>query len=124
MSAKAIREATGKHLLNRKLVGSANTAAAHLRFVSVDEKTNWSKLVAENPWLEKERLVVKPDQLIKRRGKLGLIKVNCDLAQCKQWIDERMNKDQLIGKTMGKLKYFIIEPFLPHAPVGTLFNFP
>lgn len=37
--------------------------------------------------------MVKPDQLIKRRGKLGLIKVNADLAEVKTWIDERMGRD-------------------------------
>ena len=28
-----------------------------------------------------------------------------------------MNKDQKIGKATGKLKNFIIEPFVPHKPV-------
>ncbi|XP_003425261.1 ATP-citrate synthase [Nasonia vitripennis] len=114
MSAKAIREATGKDLINRKL--AQGTRAAKCRFVSIDESTNWSHLVSENPWLSSERLVVKPDQLIKRRGKLGLIKVNADLAQCQQWVAERLNKDQQIGKATGKLKTFIIEPFVPHKP--------
>ncbi|MPC18270.1 ATP-citrate synthase [Portunus trituberculatus] len=41
-----------------------------------------------------QKLVVKPDQLIKRRGKLGLIKVGTDLAGVQSWVDERMNKDQ------------------------------
>lgn len=40
-----------------------------------------------------QKLVVKPDQLIKRRGKLGLIKVNATLDEVKQWVDERMYKD-------------------------------
>ena len=40
-----------------------------------------------------QKLVVKPDQLIKRRGKLGLIKVNVNLQEAKKWIDERMGKD-------------------------------
>jgi len=40
-----------------------------------------------------QKLVVKPDQLIKRRGKLGLIKVNVDLAQVQEWINERINRD-------------------------------
>ena len=43
--------------------------------------------------LPHKKLVVKPDQLIKRRGKLGLIKVNASLDQVQQWIAERMNKD-------------------------------
>ena len=40
-----------------------------------------------------QKLVVKPDQLIKRRGKLGLIKVNVNSQEAKKWIDERMGKD-------------------------------
>lgn len=114
MSAKAIREATGKDLINRKL--PSGTQAVKLRFVTVTEKTNWADLVADHPWLKTEKLVVKPDQLIKRRGKLGLIKVNADLNTVKKWIDERMNKEQQVGKAIGKLKTFIIEPFVPHKP--------
>lgn len=57
---------------------------------------------------------MKPDQLIKRRGKLGLIAVNKKFAQVKQWVDERMGKDQKIGSAVGKLRNFIIEPFIPH----------
>lgn len=30
----------------------------------------------QHPWLLTEQLVVKPDQLIKRRGKLGLLGIN------------------------------------------------
>jgi ATP citrate (pro-S)-lyase len=44
-----------------------------------------------------QKLVVKPDQLIKRRGKLGLIKVGTDAAGAKAWIDERMGKQQLVS---------------------------
>ena len=36
---------------------------------------------------------MKPDQLIKRRGKLGLIKVNADLAEVKTWVSERIGRD-------------------------------
>lgn len=69
MSAKAIYEATGKDIINRNL--SSNTAAVQCRFASVGPDTKYSELVANNPWLKTEKLVVKPDQLIKRRGKLG-----------------------------------------------------
>ncbi|XP_011301550.1 ATP-citrate synthase [Fopius arisanus] len=112
MSAKAIREATGKDLINRKL--GNGTKAAKCRFVQIDENTNWNTAIAENPWLNTEKLVVKPDQLIKRRGKLGLIKVNADLPTVRHWINERMNKEQKVEKATGKLKTFIIEPFVPH----------
>jgi len=63
-------------------------------------------------------LVVKPDQLIKRRGKLGLIAVNKNANQVKEWIGERMGKDQKIGNAVGKLRNFIIEPFIPHKDVS------
>lgn len=59
-------------------------------------------------------MVVKPDQLIKRRGKLGLIAVNKNFQQVKEWVNERMCKDQKIGNANGKLRNFIIEPFIPH----------
>lgn len=116
MSAKAIREATGKDLINRKLPSGTN--AVKCRFVTITENTNWTDIVNEHPWVQTEKLVVKPDQLIKRRGKLGLIKVNADLAAVKQWIAERMNKDQQVGNTTGKLRTFIIEPFVPHKQVN------
>lgn len=114
MSAKAIREATGKDLINRHL--SSETAAIKCRFASVGKDTKFLDVVNENPWLKTEKLVVKPDQLIKRRGKLGLIAVNKDLNAVEQWINERMDKDQQIGTATGKLRNFIIEPFIPHKP--------
>lgn len=51
MSAKAIREATGKGFLNTflKLDGVATS-----RFVSVTADTNWDTLAATNPWLVTE----------------------------------------------------------------------
>lgn len=121
MSAKAIREAVGKDLINRKL--AAGTKAVKCRYVLIEENTNWTDVVNQNPWLKSEQLVVKPDQLIKRRGKLGLIKVNANLDTVKQWVGERMNKDQQIGKTVGKLRTFIVEPFVPHKQVRILYSY-
>lgn len=111
MSAKAIREVTGKTLLNNNLPSGV---CATCRFASVCQDTEWEDLVNNNPWLKTEKLVVKPDQLIKRRGKLGLIKVGADLAAVQDWVNERMNKEQQVGRAVGKLRNFIIEPFLPH----------
>nr|AUZ82868.1 ATP citrate lyase [Tigriopus kingsejongensis] len=112
MSARAISEATGKRILNQHL--PHELGAAQCRFASIQEDTDWDALVGENPWLMNEKLVAKPDQLIKRRGKLGLIKVKADFSEAQQWIQERMNKDQQIGKASGKLRNFIIEPFVAH----------
>lgn len=111
MSSKAINEATGKHILNKNL---APNIASICQFVSINEQTNFDQVEKENPWLNTIPLVVKPDQLIKRRGKLGLIKVNANFTQCKQWIQERIGKDIKINNAIGKLRTFIIEPFIPH----------
>ncbi|EDW72064.1 uncharacterized protein Dwil_GK10643 [Drosophila willistoni] len=114
MSAKAITEATGKDILNRHL-NNHGASVATCRFATVNAETNWSQLSVDHPWLLTTPLVVKPDQLIKRRGKLGLIGVKKNFEEVKQWIGERINKDQKIGNAVGKLRNFIIEPFLPHT---------
>lgn len=120
MSAKAISEATGKDILNRHL--NENGAGASLcQFVSVNKGTDWNQLAVNNPWLLTTPLVVKPDQLIKRRGKLGLIGIKKNFVEVKQWIEERIGKDLKIGNTIGKLKNFIIEPFLPHAEADEMY---
>jgi len=111
MSAKAISEATGKRLLNEHLPSGVFIPN---RFASVTEDTRFDSLAQENPWLQNEKLVVKPDQLIKRRGKLGLIKVGADYNGVQQWLGEKLGKDQQVGRSTGKLRTFIIEPFLPH----------
>ena len=46
------------------------------------------------------RLVVKPDQLIKRRGKLGLVGVDRDWTQVQQWIKEKMNSEVKVRMTL------------------------
>ena len=40
-----------------------------------------------------QKLVVKPDQLIKGRGKLGLIKVNVDFTQVQEWVNEGIDRN-------------------------------
>lgn len=52
MSAKAIREATGKELINKYLEGGNEVGVAKSRFASITETTDWSQLLADNPWLE------------------------------------------------------------------------
>jgi ATP citrate (pro-S)-lyase len=52
MSAKAIREATGKELINKYLEGGSELGVAKSRFASVNESTEWNQLLADNPWLE------------------------------------------------------------------------
>ncbi|XP_057682298.1 ATP-citrate synthase isoform X1 [Corythoichthys intestinalis] len=113
MSAKAISEQTGKEFLFKYICTSA-AVQNRFRYASVTAETDWSRLTQEHPWLLTERLVVKPDQLIKRRGKLGLVGINLDLSGVQDWLKSRLMRETTVGKAKGVLKKFLIEPFVPH----------
>ncbi|KAG8926476.1 citrate synthase [Tulasnella sp. 417] len=65
-------------------------------------------------WVSSTKLVAKPDQLIKRRGKAGLLALNKDWSDAKAWIAERAGKPVKVETITGTLNNFIVEPFLPH----------
>lgn len=115
MSAKAIREYDGKlllayHLLRAPLVSQQESpslftpAATKLAHINVDTsltgaafdnalKQQLDTLEQTHPWLLTDKLVAKPDQLIKRRGKHGLLTLNKDWAEARKWIEERAGKE-------------------------------
>ncbi|KAH0626923.1 hypothetical protein JD844_002220 [Phrynosoma platyrhinos] len=113
MSAKAISEQTGKEFLY-KYICTSSAIQNRFKYARVTPDTDWDRLIQDHPWLLTERLVVKPDQLIKRRGKLGLVGVNLDLDQVKTWLKPRLGQETTIAKAKGILKNFLIEPFVPH----------
>uniref|UniRef100_A0A8C9ZLH8 ATP citrate synthase n=1 Tax=Sander lucioperca TaxID=283035 RepID=A0A8C9ZLH8_SANLU len=92
MSAKAISEQTGKEFLYKYICTSA-AVQNRFRYASVTSETDWDRLSQEHPWLLTERLVVKPDQLIKRRGKLGLVGINLDLQGVREWLKARLMRE-------------------------------
>lgn len=116
MSAKGIREYDGKRMI-------AHHLGIHYKAALIDLSTNsgveqaeyvFSNAVMEHPWLATESLVVKPDQLVKRRGKNGLILLDADWTQVKEWIVNKASKPFTIGKTVGELQVFLVEPFVKH----------
>lgn len=115
MSAKAVREYHGKKLLAKYV--SELSGGRHVmddRSVLITNESDWTTLTIDEPWLMSELLVVKPDQLIKRRGKAGLvgIKLTCDQVQA--WIAQRIGQDVTMDGVTGTLTHFIVEPFVPH----------
>jgi ATP citrate (pro-S)-lyase len=72
------------------------------------------------PWLlaPGAKFVAKPDQLIKRRGKSGLLALNKTWPEAKAWIAARAGKPQKVETVVGVLRQFLVEPFVPH-PEGT-----
>ena len=127
MAHKAIREADGKRMLARLFKDySDGKYEISDKIVTVGPNTDMTKLPIQHKWLTTEKLVVKPDQLIKRRGKNKLILVGANYDQAKEWIKEKSNGPIIIhgkfdanGKpadkgTVGQLTHFIIEPMIPH----------
>lgn len=124
MSAKAIREYHGKKLASRWLSKYAGDIKYDLEDRALlitpsslrpEDPTAFDILAQENPWVLTTPLVVKPDQLIKRRGKAGLLAINKTWPEVVEWIKERMNRECKVEVVTGILDHFIVEPFVPHA---------
>ena len=114
MAQKAIREYDAKKILQERWGEYFGETVVYAgKAVRVTPETDWNRLQAENGWLQSGRLAVKPDQLIGKRGKNGLILLDADFEAVKKWVLERMNKPVTIGQVTGILRQFIIEPFLP-----------
>jgi hypothetical protein len=132
MSAKSIFEADGKAILNYHLTRAPvikptplPASATHnpppklasLHFpADADVGGILDQAEATYPWLLQPgaRFVAKPDQLIKRRGKSGLLALNKEWPEAKAWIAERAGKPQRVETVDGVLRQFLVEPFVPH----------
>ncbi|KAG5635162.1 hypothetical protein H0H81_012188 [Sphagnurus paluster] len=127
MSSKAIREYDAKLLLAYWLERAPPVAphatiktkfsfpAPKVAQVSWDPETNSITPDTQLPsWVFTTKLVAKPDQLIKRRGKAGLLALNKTWDEAKPWIAQRAGKPQKVESITGTLNNFIVEPFLPH----------
>lgn len=132
MSAKSISEADGKAIINYHLtrapvikpspLPASTTHNAPPRLASLyfpDDKTVKDVLdqaEVSYPWLlvPGSKFVAKPDQLIKRRGKSGLLALNKTWAEAREWIESRATKDVQVETVTGVLRTFLVEPFVPH----------
>lgn len=127
MSAKAIREYDAKLLVSYWLsrapqFGTACPSSKAFKSPSVRvAQISWdsaSQTITPDDhlpsWVFTEKLVVKPDQLIKRRGKAGLLALNKSWPEAKAWIEARAGKAVDVEGVKGTLNNFIVEPFTPH----------
>ncbi|RKF72647.1 putative ATP-citrate synthase subunit 2 [Golovinomyces cichoracearum] len=136
MAAKSILEADGKAILNYHLTrapvikpsplppSSTHNPPPKLASLYFPHDVEVSAILeqAEHsyPWLltPGSKFVAKPDQLIKRRGKSGLLALNKTWPEAKAWIAARAGKPQQVESVVGVLRQFLVEPFVPH-PQGT-----
>lgn len=132
MSAKSILEADGKAILNYHLTRAPvikptplPRAATHnpppkLASLYFPEDADVNGILdqaeATYPWLlaKDAKFVAKPDQLIKRRGKSGLLALNKTWAEARAWIEARAGKEIQVETVKGYLRQFLVEPFVPH----------
>lgn len=132
MAAKSILEADGKAILNYHLTRAPTIKPSPLPPTSVHnpppklaslyfpEDAAVSSVLdqAEStyPWLlaPDAKFVAKPDQLIKRRGKSGLLALNKSWTDARAWIEARAGKVQQVETVQGALRQFLVEPFVPH----------
>ncbi|WVQ69278.1 uncharacterized protein L199_007495 [Kwoniella botswanensis] len=128
MSTKAIREFDAKQLvsywLNRSPTPIPTKSDSSLSAAQVAQ-VEWDPVTKQlSPpikpgqglpdWVFTSKLVGKPDQLIKRRGKAGLLCLNKGWEETGAWIEQRAGKPVTVESTTGTLNTFIIEPFCPH----------
>jgi len=132
MSAKSILEADGKAILNYHLTRAPvikptplPAAATHnpspkLAMLNFPADANVKDVLDQAeinyPWLLQagSKFVAKPDQLIKRRGKSGLLALNKPWPEARDWIEARAGKSQRVETVDGVLRQFLVEPFVPH----------
>ena len=136
MAAKSILEADGKAILNYHLTrapvikpsplppASTHNPPSRLAALYFPENADVKGILDQAevtyPWLltPAAKFVAKPDQLIKRRGKSGLLALNKTWPEAREWIEARAGKLQQVETVKGYLRQFLVEPFVPH-PQGT-----
>ena len=114
MAQKSIYEYAAKKLLMSELPKYFPDYNYHGKLAVITPDTDWNKLVADNPWLNTEKLAAKPDQLFGKRGKAKLLLLDANFDGLKSFCSERLNKEVEIGGIKGTLNRFLVEPFIPH----------
>lgn len=115
MAQRGIREYDAKRMLAETLKKFDPDFAYDGKIALVTPETKKADLLKSAPWLGRQKLVAKPDQLFGKRGKHGLLCLNASFDEAWKWISERMNKKTKVGATEGVLTHFLIEPFTPHG---------
>lgn len=113
MARKGIREYDAKRLMKEN-ADLFDGALGDLKILLVKEGDDLSALPEKHPWLLEGPLVVKPDMLFGKRGKLGLVKVNTDWEGVVKYLEEHMGREFTVGKATDRLTHFLVERYIPH----------
>ncbi|CAI5456268.1 unnamed protein product [Caenorhabditis angaria] len=119
MSAKAVSELSGKEILYKYFEGTGLVNSPFAFHVKTGDDFN--QIAGSYEWLTKAgKGVIKPDQLIKRRGKMGLVKIGSP-EELSDWFKKRANSHVQVGKSLGRLHTFIVEPFCAHQEFDEMY---
>lgn len=114
MAQKNIYEYDAKMLLANELPKYYPDFKYHNKLAIAEPDTDLEQLIKENPWIDSEKVVVKPDQLFGKRGKANLLLLDASSDQMKQFCKDNLNRVCEIGNIKGTLTRLLIEPFIPH----------
>ena len=114
MAQKNIYEYDAKKLLASELPKYYPNFNYHNKLAIAEYDTDLEQLVKENPWIDQEKVVVKPDQLFGKRGKANLLLLDANCDEMKQFCVDNLDRVCEIGNIKGELKRLLIEPFIPH----------
>lgn len=130
---KAIREYDAKLLLaywlerappvdsSAKITTNFTFPSPKVAQISWDSQTNAITPDTQLPgWVFSSKLVAKPDQLIKRRGKAGLLALNKTWDEAKEWISARAGKPQKASSIFCILYFCVGIPWILRHKAETL----
>ncbi|MHC1631259.1 MAG: ATP citrate lyase citrate-binding domain-containing protein [Methanotrichaceae archaeon] len=114
MAQRGIREYDAKKMLAEYLPNYMNDFDYNGELALVIPEIDLEVVAAENPWIKKKRLVIKPDQLFGKRDVHGLVLLDATWDQVKEYLQDKMNKEIMIGSVTDPLTHFLVEPFVLH----------
>ena len=114
MAQKNIYEVSAKILIANELPKYYPEFKYHNKLMIIDSETDLEKAILDNPWINKEKVVVKPDQLFGKRGKANLLLLDATCEEMKDFCRTNLDRVYEIGNVKGALKRLLVEPFIPH----------
>ncbi len=113
MAQRGVREYDAKRILAEHMDRFSNGTFKYQGKVAlVTPDKGIEALAEEKPWLKRDKLTVKSDQLFGKRGKHGLVLVGATYDEAKKWLEDKMNCIVEVGKSRGKLTHFLIQSFM------------
>lgn len=86
-----------------------------VRVAEITDLPALDSMIESCPWLLGERLAAKPDLLLGKRGKNGLIVLDKSFDEIKEWIRSQWGKDVFLNGKTAVLNRVLVEPYVEHV---------